>query len=57
MFMMLEAVHMYTLVAYVVKKDGLFDRKVNLAIGWGVSVFIVGVSAGFEWANYGAAYQ
>ncbi|KAA0192947.1 hypothetical protein HAZT_HAZT003172 [Hyalella azteca] len=57
MFMMLEAVHMYTLVAYVVKKDGLFDRKVNLAIGWGVAVFIVGVSVGFEWAHYGAAYQ
>ncbi|KAF2363623.1 GPCR family 2 secretin-like [Trinorchestia longiramus] len=54
---MLEAVHMYTLVAYVVKKDGLFDRKMNMGIGWGISLVIVGISVAFEWDNYGASYH
>lgn len=57
MFMMLEAVHMYTLVAFVVKKDGLFSRMLNLLIGWGVPAAIVGISVAFQWENYGGEYQ
>ncbi|XP_037090660.1 adhesion G-protein coupled receptor D1-like [Pollicipes pollicipes] len=57
MFMMLESLHMYSLVAYVVKKDGLFTRLQNTLIGWGLSIFIVLVTMCFEYENYGGVYH
>lgn len=57
MFMMLESLHMYSLVAYVVKKDGLFTRLQNTLIGWGLSAFIVLVTMCFEYENYGGEYH
>ncbi|KAF0301074.1 Adhesion G-protein coupled receptor D1 [Amphibalanus amphitrite] len=57
MFMLLESLHMYSLVAYVVKKDGLFTRVQNTLIGWGLSAFIVLVTMSFEYDNYGGVYH
>jgi len=56
-FMMLESLHMYSLVAYVVKKDGLFTRVQNTLIGWGLAIFIVLVTMCFEYDNYGGSYH
>lgn len=57
MFMMLEALHMYSLVARVVRRDGLFSRAQNVCVGWGLSLFIVLFSMCYEYHNYGAEYQ
>ena len=57
MFMFLEALHTYSLVAFVVKKHGLFSRKQNFFIGWGVSLGVVLVSMGFHFNDYGGEYH
>ena len=57
MFMMLEALHMYFLVAYIVKKDGPFSRLQNTLIGWVVSAIVVLFCICFEYENYGGKYQ
>ena len=57
MFMMLEALHMYSLVAYVVKKDGLFNRLQNIVIGWSCTgiIILMNICAIFE--DYGGPNQ
>ena len=55
--MMLEALHMYSLVAYVVKKDGMLTRLQNITVGWGVALFVVIFCVCFQYDNYGAEYQ
>lgn len=57
MFMMLEAVHMYAMVAYVVKKDGYFTKLQNILVGWLVPVALVGLSVAVDYADYGSPYQ
>jgi len=57
MFMLLEALHMYSLVAFIVKKDGMFTKTQNVAIGWGISTFIVLFTMCFEYDDYGGQYQ
>ncbi|KAK7081539.1 hypothetical protein SK128_018351 [Halocaridina rubra] len=57
MFMLLEALHMYSLVAFVVKKDGMFSRVQNTLIGWGVSAFVILCCMCFEFENYGGKYH
>ncbi|ROT62788.1 hypothetical protein C7M84_019347 [Penaeus vannamei] len=54
---MLEALHMYSLVAYVVKKDGMFTRLQNTLIGWGLAAFIIMFCMCFEYDNYGGEYH
>ncbi|XP_063598335.1 adhesion G-protein coupled receptor D1-like [Penaeus indicus] len=56
-FMMLESLHMYSLVAYVVKKDGMFTRLQNTLIGWGLAAFIIMFCMCFEYDNYGGEYH
>ncbi len=38
MFMFLESLHTYSLVAYVVKKNGILSRLQNTLVGWGFSI-------------------
>ena len=57
MFMFLEALHTYSLVAYVVKKSGLFSRMQNILIGWGISLGIIFLSMGFHFNDYGGEYH
>ena len=40
MFMFLESLHTYSLVAYVVKKNGILNRLQNTLIGWGFALAI-----------------
>jgi len=56
-FMLLEATHMYAMVASVVKQKGLLSTKQNLVVGWGVPAFIVLFNMCFEYENYGAVYH
>ncbi|XP_064091051.1 adhesion G-protein coupled receptor D1-like [Macrobrachium nipponense] len=57
MFMLLEALHMYSLVAYVVKKDGMFSKAQNVLVGWGMAAFVVLVCMAFQLDNYGGDYH
>ena len=54
-FMFLEALYTYSLVAFVVKKDGLLTKGQNIAIGWGTGIGITMVVLSLEWKNYGGA--
>lgn len=57
MFMFLEAIHMYGLVASVVKKKGLLATKQNIVVGWGIPAFIILFNMCFEYDNYGSTYH
>jgi len=56
-FMFLEAIYMYGLVASVVKKSGLLATKQNIFIGWGIPAFIILFNMCFEYDNYGGTYH
>ena len=36
-FMLLEAIHTYSIVAFVVRKNGILSRAQNVLVGWLVS--------------------
>ncbi|XP_071515240.1 putative adhesion G protein-coupled receptor E4P [Panulirus ornatus] len=57
MFMFLEALHMYSFVAFVVNKDGMFSRAQNTLVGWGMAAFIILFCTCFEFDNYGGEYH
>ena len=57
MFMFLESLHTYSLVAFVVKKNGLFSKLQNVAIGWGMAIGVVLISIAFHWNDYGGEYH
>ena len=42
-----------SLVAFVVKRDGLLTRKQNIAVGWGSGISITMIVVSLEWKNYG----
>ncbi len=56
-FMLLEAVHMYSLVASVVKSLGMLSTKQNIIVGWGIPAFIILFNMCFEYDHYGAEYH
>jgi len=56
-FMFLEALHTYSLVAFVVKKNGMLSKGQNIAMGWGVGIGITLVVVSLEFKNYGGAYH
>ena len=45
-----------SLVAFVVKKNGLLTKLQNIVIGWGVGVGITLVVVSLEYKNYGGQY-
>ena len=47
----------FSLVAFVVKKDGLLTKGQNLAVGWGTGIGITLVVVSLEWKNYGGEYH
>ena len=57
MFMFLESLHTYSLVAYVVKKNGILSRLQNTLVGWGFSIAFVSMSVGFMYEDYGGIYH
>merc|ERR1719347_719424 len=56
-FMFLEALHTYSLVAFVVKKDGLLTKRQNVMMGWGTGLGIVLFVVSMEYKNYGGEYH
>jgi hypothetical protein len=40
MFIFLESLYTYSLVAFVVKKNGILSRLQNILIGWGFALAI-----------------
>ncbi|XP_067129314.1 putative adhesion G protein-coupled receptor E4P [Centruroides vittatus] len=57
MFMMLESLHVYSMVAFVVPRNGMLNRLQNTILGWGVSMFIILISVCFFLDQYGAEYH
>lgn len=49
MFMFLESLHTYTIVAFVVKKNGILSRLQNVLIGWGFSLATVLICVGLRY--------
>jgi hypothetical protein len=41
MFMFLESLHTYSIVAFVIKKNGILTKNQNLMLGWGVPLAVV----------------
>jgi len=56
-FMFLEALYTYSLVAFVVKRDGLLTKKQNIAVGWGTGIGTTMIVVSLEWKNYGGEYH
>jgi hypothetical protein len=56
-FMFLEALHMYSLVAFVVKQDGMLTKGQNIFVGWGMSAFVVIMTMCFSFDLYGGVYH
>ena len=46
---------MYSLVASVVRKDGLLNRKQNTMIGWTCAAIIVVMNLAFHYRDYGSS--
>lgn len=57
MFMFLEALHTYSLVAFVVKRNGLFNKWQNVLVGWGISLGVVLLAMAFHFNDYGGEYH
>ncbi len=55
--MFLESLHTYSIVAYVVKKNGMLTRLQNVLVGWGFPLAIVLCMAGMQYENYGGGYH
>jgi hypothetical protein len=55
--MLLESLHIYALVASVVKERGMLTRKQNLLVGLGLPFFVVLCNMCFEFDNYGGQYH
>lgn len=56
-FMFLESLHTYSIVAFVVKKNGMLTRLQNVLTGWGVGVGITLLVVSFRYADYGGVYH
>ena len=55
--MLLEAIHTYSLVAFVVKRNGLLTRTQNVLSGWMLSIAIILIVASLQFENYGGEYH
>ena len=56
-FMLLESLHNYSILAFVVKKDGMLTKLQNVVVGWGTSVAIVLLVASMCYDDYGGTYN
>ena len=55
--MLLEAIHTYSLVAFVVKRNGLLTKTQNVLSGWMLSIAIILIVASLQFENYGGEYH
>ena len=57
MFCFLESLHTFSIVAFVVKKNGILSKAQNTLIGWGLALAYVCVCVGLQYDNYGGTYH
>ena len=57
MFMFLESLHAYSLVAFVVKKNGMLTKVQNVISGWVLSAAIILLVVSMQFDNYGGDYH
>ena len=55
--MFLESLYTYSLVAYVVKKNGMLSREQNTLAGWGMALSITLLGVGLCYDDYGGEYH
>ena len=55
--MMLEALHCYSILAYVVRKGGLLTKVQNIVVGWVGSASIVLIVCSKCFEDYGGDYH
>ena len=55
--MLLEAIYTYSLVAFVVKRNGLLTKTQNVLSGWMLSIAIILIVASLQFENYGGEYH
>ena len=55
--MFLESLHTYSIVAYVVKKNGMMSRLQNVLVGWGFPLAITLLNVAIMYKNYGGSYH
>ena len=56
-FMLLESLHSYSLVAYVVKRNGILSKLQNTLLGWGLALANVLLVLGLNYEDYGGKYH
>ncbi|CAB4070426.1 unnamed protein product [Lepeophtheirus salmonis] len=56
-FMLLESIQFYSLLAWVVPRNGLLKSSQNVCIGWCSSGLIIIFTICFEYDNYGGSYH
>ena len=55
--MFLEALHNYSILAYVVRKDGMLTKFQNVVLGWTGSIAVVLIICSLCYEDYGARYH
>ena len=56
-FMLLESLHNYSILAYVVRKDGMLTKTQNVVVGWTGSIAIVLIICSLCYDDYGGRYH
>ena len=56
-FLFLESLHMYSILARVVKKDGMLTKTQNVVVGWGMSLAVILIVCSFHLDQYGGSYH
>jgi len=57
MFIFLEAIYIFSIIGWVVPKDGLLTRAQNVAVGWGMAFVVVLFCMCFKYEVYGGVYH
>jgi hypothetical protein len=55
-FFTLEAVHAFSLLGHIVKRDGMLGYAGNFFCGWGIGILVIAYSISFEFESYGGDY-
>ena len=55
--MLLESLHNYSILAYVVRKDGMLTKAQNFVVGWGFSLAVILLVCSVEYEDYGGPYH
>ncbi len=56
-FYVVEAIYAYSIVSFVVRKDGMLSNAGNFMVGWGIPIAVIAFTVSFEYDSYGGSYQ